>query len=371
MMRDTQPWVGRRHFIRNSLGAIAGLSAAVPAPVGADHRDLLLAANQEPTAAMNVKHRTVDTNGIRMHIAEQGQGPLVILCHGFPELWYSWRHQLPALAAAGFHAVAPDQRGYGDTSRPQSIDAYTLLNLTADIVGLVHALGETNAIVVGHDWGAPVAWHCALLRPDIFRAVALLSVPYVSRSWSAPRPTEFMQRIAGDKQFYQLYFQEPGKAEAELEADVRRSILGMLYAASGSPPPEKRWRFMFERNERFIDTIPAPDALPDWLTAADLDVFEGAFRRTGFAGGLNWYRNMDRNWERSAFLSGSLLRQPALFVAGENDAVIAMVRPMYELLDQTVPNLRKRVLIPGAGHWIQQERPDQVNALLVEFVRSL
>jgi pimeloyl-ACP methyl ester carboxylesterase len=372
-MRGNPPSVGRRHFVRNSFGTILGLSAAASVSVGArDPERFLLAANQErSTTPMTVNHRTVETNGIRMHIAEQGQGPLVILCHGFPELWYSWRHQLSALAAAGFHAVAPDQRGYGDTSRPQEIDAYTLLDLTADIAGLVHPLGESNAIVVGHDWGAPVAWHCALLRPDIFRAVGLLSVPYVSRAWNAPRPTDFMKRIAGEKQFYQLYFQEPGKAEAELEADVRRSILKILYAASGSASPDKRWRFMFEKGEKFIDTIPMPEVLLEWLTEADLDVYERAFRQSGFRGGLNWYRNMDRNWERSAFLSGSLLRQPTLFVAGENDAVIAMMRPVYEALGKTVPNLRKRVLIPGAGHWIQQERPEEVNELLLEFVKSV
>lgn len=330
-------------------------------------------SNQTDTTllTMSMNHRIIDTNGIKMHLTEQGQGPLIVLCHGFPEIGYSWRHQLPALAAAGFHAVAPDQRGYGDTSRPQSIDAYSIFDLTADIVGLVHALGESNAIVVGHDWGAPVAWHCALLRPDIFRAVALLSVPYDPRAWSTPRPTDIMKHVAGDKQFYQLYFQEPGKAEVELEADVRRTILGGLYTASGSVPPEKPWRFVFEKTERFIDTQLIPDALPDWLTEADLDVYEGAFRKSGFGGGLNWYRNMDRNWELSAFLSGAPLRQPTLFVAGENDGVITMMRPLYDALDQTAPNLRKKVLIPGAGHWVQQERPNQVNELLLEFLSSV
>lgn len=319
----------------------------------------------------NVNHRMIDTNGIKMHIAEQGQGPLVVFCHGFPEIWYSWRHQLPALAAAGFHAVAPDQRGYGDTDSPQSIDAYNIFELTADIVGLVHALGERTAVIVGHDWGAPVAWHCAMLRPDVFQAIALLSVPYEPRAWNSSRPTEAMKHVAGDKQFYQLYFQEIGKAEKDLEADVRRSILGGLYSASGSAPPEKRWRFVFEKREKVTDGLSIPDELPDWLTEADLDVYEHAFRKSGFRGGLNWYRNMDRNWERCAFLSGAPLRQPALFVAGEDDAVITMMRPLYDALNQTVPNLRKKVLIPGAGHWIQQERPADVNQLLLEFFTSV
>jgi pimeloyl-ACP methyl ester carboxylesterase len=204
----------------------------------------------------DLNHRFIDTNGINMHIAEQGEGSLVVLCHGFPECWYSWRHQLPALAEAGYHVVAPDQRGYGRTSRPEPIEAYHILQLTGDMVGLVHALDEKRAIMVGHDWGAAVAWHCALLRPDMFHAVVLLSVPYLQRSWEDIRPTEAMRRMAGEQQFYQLYFQEPGTAEAELEADVRRTMRMLLYAASGDPPPEKRWRFLFAKSEKFLDTGP-------------------------------------------------------------------------------------------------------------------
>jgi pimeloyl-ACP methyl ester carboxylesterase len=318
-----------------------------------------------------VKHRSVETNGITMHIAEQGEGPLVVLCHGFPECWYSWRHQLPALAQAGYHAVAPDQRGYGQTDRPEPIAAYNMFQLTGDIVGLVHALGEEQAVVVGHDWGAPVAWHCALLRPDLFRAIVLLSVPYVSRSWKDPRPTEAMKRMAGDKEFYQLYFQEPGKAERELEADVRKTMQMILYSASGDPPPEQRWRFLFSKSERFMDTVTQPDILPAWLTEQDIDYFRREFERTGFRGGLSWYRNMDQMWEQTPFLSGAKLHQPALFVAGEADAVIEMRRAAFDALEEAVPNLRKKVLLTGAGHWIQQERPAEVNQLLLEFLATL
>jgi pimeloyl-ACP methyl ester carboxylesterase len=319
----------------------------------------------------DVNHRFIDTNGIRMHIAEQGKGPLVVLCHGFPECWYSWRHQLPALAAAGYHVVAPDQRGYGQTTRPAPIEAYHIFQLTGDIVGLVHALGEERAIIVGHDWGAPVAWYSALLRPDIFQAVVLLSVPYLQRSWTDMRPTEAMQRLAGEQEFYQLYFQEPGKAEAQLEADVGRTMRMVLYAASGDAPPEKRWRFLFGKSETFLDTGSLPETLPDWLTEQDLDVFTREFERTGFRGGLNWYRNIDRLWELTPFLSRVRLPQPALFVAGEVDPVIAMYRGAFEVLEQTVPRLQKKVLLPGAGHWIQQERPGQVNELLLEFLAGL
>jgi pimeloyl-ACP methyl ester carboxylesterase len=320
---------------------------------------------------VDVNHRFIDTNGISMHIAEQGEGALVVLCHGFPECWYSWRHQLPALAAAGYHVVAPDQRGYGQTDRPEPIEAYHILQLTGDMVGLVHALDAEQAIIVGHDWGAPVAWHCALLRPDLFRAVALLSVPYLQRAWEDIRPTEAMRRMAGEREFYQLYFQEPGTAEAELEADVRTTMRMFLYAASGDAPPEKRWRFLFGKSEKFLDTGSLPEVLPGWLTEQDLDVFAREFERTGFRGGLNWYRNIDRLWELTPFLNGATLRQPTLFVAGAVDPVITMYRGAFDVLEQTVPNLRQKVLLPGAGHWIQQERPAQVNRLLLEFLASL
>ena len=316
-----------------------------------------------------VNHRVINTNGINMHIAEQGQGPLVILCHGFPELWYSWRHQLPALAEAGYHVVAPDQRGYGQTDCPDAIDAYTLLHLTGDIVGLVQALGAERAVIIGHDWGAQVAWSCALLRPDLFSALGLLSVPYVPRP--DVRPTAIMQHFAGEQQFYQQYFQEPGKAEAEFEADVRTSLLKFLYSNSGDAPPEKRWRFVFGKAEKCLDSATVPETLPAWLTAQDLDVFTKEFERTGFRGGLNWYRNNDRTWELTPFLRGAKLRQPSLFVAGENDALITIARQAFDNLEDAMPSLRKKVLLPGAGHWIQQERPAEVNKLLIEFLAGL
>jgi pimeloyl-ACP methyl ester carboxylesterase len=319
-----------------------------------------------------VTHRFINTNGIKMHIAQQGEGSLVVLCHGFPESWYSWRHQLRALSEAGYHVVAPDQRGYGQTDRPEPIEAYNILELTADIVGLVDALNQEHAVIVGHDWGAVVARYCALLRPDIFCAIVLLSVPYKPRTWTSIRPTEALKGMVGEnQQFYQLYFQEPGLAEAELEADVRKAISMLLYSGSGDAPPQKRWRYLFSKSEKFLDTSTLPEMLPAWLTQQDIDFFTGEFERTGFRGGLNWYRNFDRNWELTAFLSGAKLRQPALFVAGEEDGVIAMNRDAFEAMEETVPSLRKKVLLPGAGHWIQQERSTQVNQLLIEFLASL
>jgi pimeloyl-ACP methyl ester carboxylesterase len=320
---------------------------------------------------MEANHRIVDTNGIKMHIAEQGQGPLVIMCHGFPELGYSWRHQLPALAEAGFHAVAPDQRGYGQTDCPEAIEAYNILQLVGDIVGLVHTLGEEKAVIVGHDWGAPVAYNCALLRPDIFHALILLSVPYSPRSWGSTRPTEAMKNMAGDNQFYIVYFQKPGRVEKELEADVRETMVKTLYSLSGDPPPEKRWNFLFGKDQKFVDTVYMPDTLPEWLTEKDIDVFTEGFKRTGFRGGVNWYRNIDRNWELTPFLSGAKIHQPSLFIAGELDGVIVMSRAAFDNLESAVPDLKQKILVPGAGHWVQQERPQEVNDALIDFLKAV
>jgi pimeloyl-ACP methyl ester carboxylesterase len=315
------------------------------------------------------KSRGVRTNGIAMHLIEEGDGPLVVLCHGFPELGFSWRHQLPALAGAGYHAVAPDQRGYGRTDRPAAQDAYTLCHLVGDVVGLVQAMGEERAAIVGHNWGAPVAWTAALLRPDIFAALAILSVPYLRRLWSGPPPTEVMrQMLPPGHMFYQLYFQEPGRAEAELERDVRESFLRLFYAASGSAPPERRWRFVFSASEPFLETLPLPDRLPGWLTEGDLQVFVDEFSRTGFRGGLNWYRNMDRDRELLGFLSEARIRQPTLFLAGSEDAVVAMYRAAYDSLEESVPNLVAKILVPGSGHWIQQEKPEETTGALLQFL---
>src|SRR6267378_6223078 len=246
-----------------------------------------------------VTHRTIETNGIHLHFVEQGEGPLIVLCHGFPELWYSWRHQLPALSAAGFHAVAVDMRGYGQSDRPEAIDQYTLLHLVGDMVGLVDALGAEQAIIAGHDWGAPVAWTAAQLRPDRFRAVIGLSVPFRPRG--AARPTTTMPRT-DDAIFYQLYFQPPGVAEAELERDPRETLRRVLFGGSGDArrdplAPGSGGVGMVRRDAGFLGRREAPATLPAWLTEADVDFYAREFTRTGFRGGLNWYRNIDRNWE--------------------------------------------------------------------------
>ncbi|HKD25253.1 MAG TPA: alpha/beta hydrolase [Xanthobacteraceae bacterium] len=320
-------------------------------------------------ASSAVAHRVVEANGIHIHLAEQGEGPLVVLCHGFPESWYSWRHQLRALSAAGFHAVAPDMRGYGRSDRPEAIDQYTLLHLVGDMVGLLDTLGAERAVIAGHDWGAPVAWHAAVLRPDRFRAVIGLSVPFRPRGPVAP--TSVMPRDE-DRMFYQLYFQQPGVAEAELESDVRQTFVKLLRNAPRGTPIAGPVG-MVPRGGGFLTAIPSPTTLPAWLGAEDIDFYVGEFERTGFRGGLNWYRNVDRNWELLAPFAGAKVTVPALYIAGDRDLVVAF-RGMDQVianLANDVPQLRGKIMLPGCGHWTQQECASEVNAAIINFLREL
>jgi pimeloyl-ACP methyl ester carboxylesterase len=321
-----------------------------------------------------LKHRFVETNGISMHVAEQGRGRLVVLCHGFPELWYSWRHQLTALADAGFHAVAPDQRGYGQTDRPIPIHSYNIFQLTGDMVGLVQAMGEEEAVVIGHDWGSVVASHCALLRPDVFTAVGLMSVPYLMRRWGGVPPTELMKRLEGGDQdmvFYQRYFQEPGVAESELEADVGSFMMRLMYALSGDAPESQRWRHIFKKSGKMHGSLPESAPLPSWLRDEDIEYFIHEFTRTGFTGGLNWYRNIDYNWDQTPFLSNARIPQPAIMIYGDADPSLSFFAGVFKHAEFTMPNLKNKVLMPGTGHWIQQERPDEINKLLIDFLKEL
>jgi pimeloyl-ACP methyl ester carboxylesterase len=318
---------------------------------------------------MTIRHSLIPLNGIEMHVAECGEGPLVLMCHGWPELWYSWRHQLVALAGAGFRAVAPDMRGFGRSGAPDDVAAYSILHNVGDMVALTQALGEKRAVIVGHDWGAPVAWHAALMRPDIFTAVAGLSVPHRRRGSSAPLET---LKQAGKSDYYWIYFQQPGVAEAEFERDPRAAIRRILYFGSGDTPREHKMSFYVDRQKGFLGPSIDPVALPPWLTEADVDVFATEYARTGFRGGLNWYRNIDRNWALTAPWHSATIQQPALFIAGTRDAVItgSIGQRGLDELESVVPNLAKKILIDGAGHWIQQERPTEVNAALIEFARA-
>ena len=292
--------------------------------------------------------RRVATNAIELQVLDEGQGPLVVLCHGFPELAFSWRKQLPALTGAGFRVVAPDMRGFGRSSAPAEVEAYDVATLCGDLCGLLDALGERDALFVGHDWGASLVWQLAVLHPSRVRAVAGLGVPFTPRAPSAPIP--IMRRHLGED-FYIVWFQQPGVADAALSRDVRRTLTTRRQWTAG-----------------WADEDGPPPARPAWLSEQELAVYVEAFERTGFTGGLNWYRNIDRNWAESANLPEKI-SQLALMITAELDVVL---RPeMAEGMTTWVPNLRKTVLIKGSGHWTQQEKPREVNAAILEFLADM
>jgi pimeloyl-ACP methyl ester carboxylesterase len=316
-----------------------------------------------------ITHRTVKTNGINMHIAEAGEGPLVLLVHGFPELWYSWRHQLPALAKAGFHAVAPDVRGYGDSDKPKEIEAYAMREHVADLIGVLDALGEKEAVIVGHDWGAPMAWTSAVLHPDRYRAVAGMSVPYLPRG--PMPPVQMMRAMFGSNFFYIIYFQEPCVAEAEFEANVDRSMRLFTWVASGEGagiPGFANAMVGKPAGSKLFEGMPDQQGLPPWISEAEHAYYVEKFKKGGFRGPINRYRNMDRDWENIPELQDAKVTQPALFIIGERDGV-ASFAPM-DPMKQLVANL-KIVTLPGAGHWTQQERPKETNEALIGFLKSL
>jgi pimeloyl-ACP methyl ester carboxylesterase len=312
--------------------------------------------------------RRAEINGIRLSFVEAGAGPLVLLVHGWPELAHSWRNQIPALAAAGYRVVAPDMRGYGESEAPAAVEDYTILHLVGDLVGLLDRIGAAEAVVVGHDWGAVVAWHAALLRPDRFRAVAAMSVAHPPRPPQGPVATFRGRGLHG---FYWLYFQEPGVAEAELERDVARSLRMIYHAASGDVPTDWRWRAVVPARGGLLDTTLEPAAAPAWLAPADFARYVAAFRKSGFRGGLNWYRNLDRNWALMAPFADLCIRQPSLFIAGTRDPTLRIGRDPLAAMDAVVPGLRGKILVPGAGHWVQQEAAARVNAELIAFLRGL
>lgn len=300
-----------------------------------------------------------------MHIAEAGKGRPVVLLHGFPELWYSWRHQLPVLASAGFHAVAPDMRGYGQTDAPPEIASYSMRNLTADVIGLFDVLKIEKSILVGHDWGANVAWACAELYPERVASLVALSVPYRPRSPLSP--TEMNEKFAQGVFSFVRYFQQPGVAEGELEKEVRDALLRFYYSLSGDAPPDLV-PYLFTKKPAdagVLDGMPKPEKLPSWLSETDLDYYTKEFSRTGFRGALNWYRNLDRNWRELPELGTGKITQPALFIGGERDSAVRFAN--LDDMKMHVPNLRKVLILPGCGHWTQQERPAEVNQELLAF----
>jgi pimeloyl-ACP methyl ester carboxylesterase len=315
----------------------------------------------------------VETNGIRVRIATSGEGPLVVLVHGFPESWYSWRHQIPSLAAAGFRVVAPDVRGYGGSDKPQAIEAYAIAQMCADVAGLIEALGETQAILVGHDWGAPIVWNTALIHPEKVRAVVGLSVPHTGRG--PVSRIELFRRIYKDRFFYQLYFQTPGVAEAELEADVCTSLRKIYYNASGEAIAARLPGLLRDKppDARLLDGLPDPDPFPAWLTEEDLAYYVGQLEQSGFRGPLNRYRTSELDFAQMADVADKPIEQPAAFIAGSLDPVLRFIPgvDLIETMRGRVSDLRLVQVLEGAGHWVQQERPAEVNAALIEFLRGL
>ncbi len=315
-----------------------------------------------------INHRFVSTNGIRMHIAEAGTGFPVVMCHGFPEMWYSWRHQLKALSEAGFRAIAPDQRGYGETDCPAPIEAYTQKQIVADIIGMLDALGIAKCVIVGHDWGGFTAWYAAMMYPARIERVIGINTPFIPRG--PMKPTEMMRAIAAGNFHYILYFQTPGVAEAELERDIVRSLRGFYQDPPHIDAAEIRKAppgVFGPAGGGILDRL-SDGPHGKFLTDADFQVFVRAFQKSGFRGGLNWYRNLDRNWEESAEFP-QRVDAPALMLTAELDVVL---RPeMAEGMTAWVPNLRKTVLIKGSGHWTQQEKPAEVNRAMIEFLSDL
>jgi pimeloyl-ACP methyl ester carboxylesterase len=318
----------------------------------------------------NMKQRNfqlIETNGVRLRAVVEGEGPLVILLHGFPQCWYLWRHQIDPLVEAGFQVVAPDQRGYGGSDHPAEIEAYNIIDLTNDVVGLADVLGQERFIVVGHDWGAPVAWHTALLHPRRVRAVVGMSVPHTrGRVGAYTRQENF-----GDNFWYMVYFQQPGVAEAEFEADIRKT-LGTIYFVVSGDAPEGLWFIKKPATAKFLDGLPGPELLPDWLTEEDLDYYVAQYQQSGFRGPLNWYRNIDRNLELTSQLETEKIEQPSFFIAGKKDPVLSFGGGGWvSQMDKWVTDMRGKVFIEGAGHWVQMERPAEVNEALLGFLRAV
>jgi pimeloyl-ACP methyl ester carboxylesterase len=369
-MRDAT--LSRRDMLWAGAALTIGAAFAEPPKAAAAEPS---GAGPEPTswvdsAMPEVTHRMIETNGIRLRVAEQGEGPLIILCHGFPECWYSWRHQLPALAKAGFRAVAPDLRGYGRSDRPEEVEKYTILHDIGDIVGLLDALGVQQAVIAGHDVGATMAWQAALLRPDRFRAVIALSPPFRPRGFGDPGPPTTLMQRNENAVFYQLFLQTP-EAEAALGRDLRRTFRSQFYALSGDRPPSAAGGFPAGMVPRKGAVLTDPVSLPAWVTESDIDVYVAEFTRSGFRGPLAWYRNVDRSWELLAPFAGATVTIPALYIAGDRDFVAAVFSPFIAKQSAMVPKLRPAIMLPGCGHWTQQERAPEVSAAMIDFLRSL
>jgi pimeloyl-ACP methyl ester carboxylesterase len=319
-------------------------------------------------------HCKAEINGIRIHYVDEGSGPLVVLLHGFPFLWYLWRHQIRALAAAGYRVIAPDQRGYGQSDCPGDVQAYDMTKLVGDVVGLINASGQGSAVVIGQDWGSPVAYNAALMRPDLVRAVVMICTPPQARG--ARKPSLALRAALGTKGYYQDYFAR-AEAEVEITRELRRFLLGIYYSTSGSCREEEQWRWAWNESESFFDTITIPEALPDYLSPEAFDYYLSEFSRTGIRSALNWYRAIDDGWQNTSFLDGAVVRQPSLFMTGARDPALKSIfgidrqGPAFASLPKNFVALRDILSIPGAGHTPPEEAPQFVNDAILGFLRTI
>ncbi|KAL2629582.1 hypothetical protein R1flu_014268 [Riccia fluitans] len=309
-----------------------------------------------------ITHRTLEVNGIKMHIAEQGTGPLVMLLHGFPAMWYQWRHQIPVLAKAGYHVVVPDMRGYAQTEAPEDPTKYTILHLVGDVVALIQALGEKQVYLIGHDWGAIITWMTAVLRPELLKCVITLSVGFTPRdpklSLLGQMKADFGERV------YMQEWQEPGKAEADFNRDIKGAIL-KIYTHRVT----EMWTA--GENKSVLQSVPAPEKLPDWITDEEIQVYVDNYTRRGFTGGFNWYRNLDRSWELLAPWTDFGTPVPGLVIIGDMDLTFTFTKAYHESpkFKAHVPNGEFKI-VPGFGHFVNEEAPEVVNSLILDFLKK-
>jgi pimeloyl-ACP methyl ester carboxylesterase len=325
---------------------------------------------------MGREFRMIKTNGVSLRAAVQGAGPLVLMAHGFPESWYSWRHQMGPLAAAGFTACAIDVRGYGGSDKPREVEAYAMTEMCADVAGVIDALSPgVPAVLIGHDWGAPIVWHTAVLHADKVRAVAGLSVPYYALP---PAPlNQIFKAMYTDrgKFFYMAYFQDEGAAEAEFEADVRATLRRLYYAASADS--DGRWGGDAKPvGGPMLEGLPDPEPFPSWLSGGDIDYYVGEFQRSGFRGPINRYRNFERDWAMMSAVADRKVHQPSLFIAGAQDMVLKMfgdgnVDALVAAMREQLTDFRGAHIVPDAGHWVQQEAPEATTGALIDWLATL
>ncbi|MGH1469760.1 MAG: alpha/beta fold hydrolase [Cellvibrionaceae bacterium] len=318
---------------------------------------------------INISLRFINNNGLRMRIADHGEGPVVLMLHGWPESWYSWRHQIIALAEAGYRVIAPDMPGYGKTDSLDSVKDYNIVNIASYVVGILDEIGVDQAILIGHDWGAAIAWSTVQLHPDRFTKLINLSVPF--RPSPDRPPMEIYKERFGDRFFYQLYFQHVGEAEAEFDKDPK----GILYRLYSSPDTFRFAPQVTEKNASaggWIPRLGEPKELPDWFSQEDLDFYVNEFTESGFVGGINYYRNIDGNWNLMKPYANNPIKIPVLFMAGDKDNVIgrATREKLLDAMKPFVPNIDDVILLPNIGHWIQQETPKAVNDRVIAFLQK-